>query len=113
MNTKKIGDALEYYVEERFKELEPKTYRTIASGAIFGDQDIKGPTFLIQTKKRNTEGFTISKKVWDELESAAYSDVKIPVLVTENIQGKKLLHIDVDEFIDWAKNILLRGGDKV
>lgn len=105
INKKQLGDALEYYVEERLKELEPKTHRTIASGAIFGDQDVKTPTFLVQTKKRNTSGFTISKQVWEVLEEAAYTDVKIPVLVTENIEGKKLLHMDFDEFVDYFKRV--------
>ena len=96
MSTKKeIGDKLEQYVLSKVKEIDPQAriYTNCKQ------KDIMCNFAFGECKKRNTKDFTIKEDVWLHLNNnLPINTKKFCFMVHENVNGKKLVTLDFDEF---------------
>lgn len=98
--TIEIGKTLEEYVLAKVKEIDPqariysnKKQKDIMCNFAFGE-----------CKKRNTKDFTIKEKVWLHLNNnLPINTNKFCFLVNENISGKRLITLDLEDFFRLIK----------
>ena len=97
--TKQIGAKLEEYVLSKVKELDPQARLSRGSGCGNDYSDITCDFAFIECKKRNTKDFTIKEEVWNHLNfNLPISTKKFCFMVHENINGKRLVTLDCDQF---------------
>lgn len=108
MNKRKLGNKLEDYVVEQLKKIDIKAERSPTSGAKGSPGDIRNDKFYIECKKRNTLSFNINNNVWKKLcKQVPYYSHKIPLYVTENIEGTKLVSLKCEDFFQLIKPLFL------
>ena len=93
--TRQIGDKLEEYVLLKVKEIDPnaRLYTNCKQ------KDIQCSFAYGECKKRNTKDFTIKESVWNHLNNnLPINTKKYCFMVHENVNGKKLVTLDCDEF---------------
>ena len=94
-NTRDIGRLLEEYVLAKVKEIDSQAriysnckQKDIACSFAFGE-----------CKKRNTKDFTIKEDVWNHLNNnLPINTKKFCFMVHENVNGKRLVTLDLEEF---------------
>lgn len=92
---------LEYWICEQLKSLDPFIKRTPGSGNKICKGDIKFSTNLglhIEAKYRNQKS-VFNQKWFDKCkkEIPFYSN-KIPLLITENLNGIRMVHLEAEDF---------------
>lgn len=104
MNKKEIGNKLEQYVLDKVKEIDPQARLSRGSGCGNDYADITCNFAYIEAKKRNTKDFTIKEEVWNHLNSnLPINTNKFCFMVHENINGKRLVTLDVEDFFRLLK----------
>lgn len=105
-NTKQIGAKLEEYILSKVKEIDPKARLSRGSGCGNDYADITSNFAFIEAKKRNTKDFTIKESVWLHLNNnLPISTNKICFMVHENINNKRLVTLDLDDFFRLLKTL--------
>ena len=101
MNKRDIGRKLEEYVLARIKEIDP-------NARIYSNKKQKDIMCFFaygECKKRNTKGFTIKEDVWLHLNNnLPINTNKFCFLVNENINERRLITLDFDEFINLLRD---------
>jgi len=107
MPTKKeIGNKLEEYVLAQVKLIDEHARLSRGSGCGNDYSDITCNFAFIECKKRNTKDFTIKESVWNHLNyNLPINTSKFCFMVHENINGKRLVTLDFDEFINLLEEI--------
>ena len=103
----KEWEQLEQYICEELKEIDPYIKRTPGSG----NGSKKGDIYFssncglhIEAKQRN------KKNVWDIdwltkcAEEIPLHSKKTPIVVSENRDGKKIVHLDAEDFFELYKD---------
>lgn len=99
----KQWEKLENYIVEKLKVLDNFVQRTPGSGNGNRKGDVCFSSNIglhIEAKQRN------KKNVWDVewfkkcSEEIALHSKKFPIVVTENKDGKRFVHLDADDFFD-------------
>lgn len=104
MNKREVGEKLEQYVLSKVKELDPHARLSRASGASNDLSDITCNFAFIECKKRNTKDFNIKENVWIHLNNnLPINTTKFCFMVHENINGKRLVTLDCEEFFKLLK----------
>ena len=106
MDKRKIGKKLEEYVSQRLAEaLNDSSIRpTKNSGASTQLADILSRQYIVECKKRNTKNITIKEDVWNKLcAEVPINSLRIPVYVLENINHKRWLVVDFEDFCHIIK----------
>jgi hypothetical protein len=102
-STRDVGRLLEEYVLAKVKEIDP-------AARIYSNckqKDIMSSFAFGECKKRNTKDFTIKESVWLHLNNnLPINTTKFCFLVNENINGRKLITLDLDEFFRILKGKL-------
>jgi hypothetical protein len=104
--TRQIGDKLEEYVLLKVKEIDPnaRLYTNCKQ------KDIMCNFAYGECKKRNTKDFTIKESVWLHLNNnLPINTKKFCFLVNENISGRKLVTLDIEEFFRLLRLINEQG----
>lgn len=105
--TKEIGDTLERYVAELFKDIYPHARPTKASGARGEHGDVQQPYFIIECKSRSTESITIKEKVWNKLcNELPISTKRLPLYILRNKNNKQWVVLQLEDFIKIFKKSL-------
>lgn len=105
--TKEIGKKLEEYILSKVKEIDPQARLSRGSGCGNDYSDITCNFAFIEAKKRNTKNFTIKEEVWLHLNNnLPINTTKICFMVHENINGKRLITLDFEEFFKIYKYYL-------
>ena len=110
----KKWEQLEQWICEQLRELDPYIKRTPGSGNGGSKGDIKFSTNLglhIEAKYRNIK--SVYNENWlekTENEIPLHSE-KIAIVVTENKDGKKRVHLDAEDFFRVYKRSL--KNDKI
>ena len=94
---------LEHWICERLKELDPHVSRSPGSGNGNCKGDLKFSTNVglhVEAKYRNLK--SVFDQDWIEKceEEIPLHSQKIAIVVTENKDDKKLVHLDADDFFD-------------
>jgi len=98
--TREIGDKLEEYVLLKVKEIDPnaRLYTNCKQ------KDIMSSFSYVECKKRNTKDFTIKESVWLHLNNnLPINTTKYCFMVHENVNGRRLVTLDCDEFFRLIK----------
>jgi len=97
--TKEVGAKLENYVLMKVKEIDPKARLSRGSGCGNDYADITSNFAFIECKKRNIKDFNIKEEVWNHLNfNLPLNTTKFCFMVHENINGKRLVTLDLEEF---------------
>ena len=97
--TKEVGAKLENYVLAKVKEIDPQARLSRGSGCGNDYSDITSNFAFIECKKRNTVDFTIKEDVWLHLNNnLPINTSKYCFMVHENINGKRLITLDLEDF---------------
>jgi len=100
--TKEIGDKLEQYILAKVKEIDPQA--RIYSNC--KQKDIQCSFAFGECKKRNTKDFTIKEDIWLHLNNnLPINTNKFCFLVNENISGRRLITMDVEDFFSLLKTL--------
>jgi len=96
------GDRQQWIVTQVFDDLGIEVKETQNSGATNYDGDlvIQVPTIdniRAECKYRNTDGFTVSKKHWKEIQKKSLKHGGCPGLITINKSGQALVTMDVKD----------------
>lgn len=101
-STRDVGRLLEEYVLAKVKEIDPQA--RIYSNC--KQKDIQCSFAFGECKKRNTKDFTIKEDVWLHLNNnLPINTNKFCFLVNENINGKKLVTLDLEDFFSLLKTL--------
>lgn len=101
-------EQLEQYICEQLKEIDPTIRRTPGSGNGNKSGDVCCMTNIglhLEAKQRN------KKNVWDRnwlkkcSSEIALHSLKIPVVVTENIDSEKIVHLYAEDFFNLYKRL--------
>lgn len=92
---------------------------TIASGAVFGDEDVRSDHYLSQCKSTSTSpNFNIKHKDWTQLHAAAISertsdgrDYKVGLFVSENSNGEIAVTLTEEDFLAMVDTIRTLKND--
>lgn len=104
---KEIGDTLEQYVSQLFKDIYPYARPTKASGARGEHGDVQQPYFIIECKSRSTESITIKEEVWNKLyNELPISTKRLPLYVLRNKNNKQWAVLQLEDFIKIFKQSL-------
>jgi len=99
MSTRDVGRKLEEYILAKVKEIDPQARLSRGSGCGNDYSDITCNFAFIECKKRNTKDFTIKESVWNHLNAnLPINTSKYCFMVHENINGKRLVTLDVEDF---------------
>lgn len=99
-NSRQIGRLLEEYVLAKVKEIDPQA--RIYSNC--KQKDIMCSFAYGECKKRNTKDFTIKESVWLHLNNnLPINTKKFCFLVNENVNGKRLITLDLEDFFRILK----------
>ena len=102
------GKTLEEYVAQRLRSVlaDDTIHPTTASGAATQLGDILCKYFLVECKQRSTKNITIKEDVWNKLCAELPIDSKrVPMYVLENINKKRWVCFDFDDFIRILKKV--------
>jgi hypothetical protein len=101
-STRDIGRKLEEYVLAKVKEIDP-------SARIYTNskqKDIMCNFAFGECKKRNTKDFTIKEDIWLHLNNnLPINTKKFCFMVHENINNKRLITLDLEEFFYLIKTL--------
>lgn len=107
----KKWEQLEFWICDKLEELDPYVKRSPGSGNKGCKGDIKFSTNIglhIEAKQRNLKSvYNIDwlKKCEEEI---PFHSKKVALLITENKDGKKVAHLDADDFFEiyegWFKD---------
>lgn len=105
----KKWEQLEQWICEQLEDFDPYIKRTPGSGNKGCKGDIKFSTNLglgIEAKFRNTK--SVFKQEWIDKcsEEIPLHSKKIPIIVTENKEGKKIVHLKAEDFFNLYKKYL-------
>jgi len=105
MPTKKeIGKKLEEYVLAQVKLIDEHARLSRGSGCGNDYSDITSSLYFVECKKRNTKDFTIKEDVWLHLNNnLPINTKKICFMVHENVNGKRLVTLDCEDFFRLLK----------
>jgi hypothetical protein len=104
MNKREIGKKLEEYTLSKVKEIDPLARLSRGSGCGNDYADITCNFAFIECKKRNTKDFNIKENVWIHLNNnLPINTTKFCFMVHENINGKRLVTLDCEEFFKLLK----------
>jgi hypothetical protein len=99
-STRDVGKKLEEYVLSKVKEIDPgaRIYTNCKQ------KDIMCNFAYGECKKRNTKDFTIKEDVWLHLNNnLPINTKKYCFMVHENVNGRRLVTLDCDEFFRLIK----------
>ncbi len=109
-----IHNDLERKVTDLMNDIDGPASQTIASGSIFGDQDVRSAAYLIQCKNQSSrKSHTITCRSWTALADAARrertntGDYRTPLYVTE-AWGETLLTMTLTDFSYLIRRTTLR-----
>jgi hypothetical protein len=102
-STREIGDVAESQMKHEIdKSLRIEDTRN--SGALFYDGDFKiclsdtsGDYLRCEGKFRNSSGFTVSKKHWNDIKEKANKHGGIPALITQNKEKEVLVTMSLKQ----------------
>jgi len=106
---------LETYWAKRLGEVERWASPTIASGAIFGDEDVRSPRFLSQCKETTKhKNLIIAKGDWDQLHAAALKErtpdgreYKVGLFVVESsYHGDIAVAMEHEDFLGLVEKLV-------
>ena len=104
MNTKEIGNKLENYLAELFKEIDSKCRVTKASGACSQKGDLVLRGFKVEAKVRDKENCIINHKVWRKLlKQLNIYNQEIPLLILQNKYKEIFAVLDIKDLIRILK----------
>jgi hypothetical protein len=102
MSNRDIGDELENKVISKLGE---GFHRTGNSGATFKDGDIRNRRLVIECKvKNNTEGFSSPKSELKKLWKEANKQGKDWLYIEQNGDGKVMVLMDFDTFLEMTEH---------
>ena len=102
--SKEVGKLLEEYVLMKVRELDDSARLTRGSGCGNEFSDISCRDYIIECKKRNTVDFTIKEQVWNHMHfNLPINTEKVCFMVNENINGKRLVTLDLEDFFRILK----------
>jgi hypothetical protein len=115
MSDRGIGDKLEKWWVKKLAEAEGgRARQTVASGAIFGDEDVCSDIHVSQCKATSLPAKTlsISLKEFDSVLSRARSEwrrdgrgMKVGILVQQRVDGQVIVSLDADDYLDLIKEL--------
>jgi len=115
---KNPGKELEEYIVSRLAEVDGWAHTTIASGAIFNDEDGRTSNYLFQAKDTTKRSnFIIPKADWDQLQSAALrertptGDFRVGIFVNRNSHDQIVVTLDLEDFIGILERINKNGKE--
>ena len=105
--TRGVGDRSESRILRAFKSSLISAEETKNSGATRKDGDIKAfvckddETYIRgEAKYRNSDGWTLTKKHWEEITEKCLVHGGIPALFTENKSQKCFITMDLKHFLE-------------
>ena len=115
MSDKGIGDKLEKWWVKKLSAAEGSRARqTVASGAIFGDEDVNSDIHVSQCKATSLPAKTLSinMKEFDSVLDKARSEwrrdgrgMKVGILVQQRVDGQVIVSLDADDYLDLIKEL--------
>jgi hypothetical protein len=101
-STRLLGDKKEAQAQHTFESAKIKIEETKNSGATNEDGDMliytTEPDYLrAEVKFRNTDGFTINKKHWNDIKKKSLKWGGTPALITINKSDEKLITLSVED----------------
>ena len=100
-SNKHISDKMEANIA---KDMNGNVTR--GSGSVFDDGDIKNKAILVEAKYRSRKSFTIDIPTLDKVIQQGRDYCRIPILVLENIQGRKIAVFDYDDAVTIIRSSL-------
>lgn len=101
-----MAQELEILWSKMLGKVEKWASPTVASGAVFNDEDVKSPRFICQCKDYDKKNINISIKDWGQLQSAALKSrtpdgrsYKIGLFVNRNSDGDIFITIDAQDLL--------------
>lgn len=108
-----MAQELEELWAKMLGRIEKWASPTVASGAIFNDEDVKSPRFISQCKDYDKKNVNVSIKDWKQLQSAALKSrtpdgrgYKIGLFVNRNSDGDIFITIDAQDFLGLLEELL-------
>jgi len=98
-STRRIGDDMEAQILEDFVEIGCDFQQTRNSGATHMDGDFKGHGLIIECKKKNAKAHTVRHDEWEAVKSKALKRNLEPVMITENEDQERLVHIRYQDYL--------------
>lgn len=108
-----MGDRAESLVQEIFEDKGFIANTTANSGAKNYDGDMTVPIdttgkhiIRLEVKKRNTESFSINMDYLNQIKEKSLQHGGIPALTVVNKNNRKLVILDLDDFVElltWVK----------